>query len=347
MHHKNIYFYHIDYLGVERTIRNIKMKTLTEAMKLQLFVQILFGQSPFLLWKNKIRPNRYIELYYIVSMCVYPPSVMYIVYNMLLDPRNIINNHGYLWTMIASFEILFTNIAFPLLLLYSFMWRQEQIKFWTRLLAIDKVLHTRFKVDFKPIYVHLYRRILIVFVVFYIYYSGISAGLLYTLIETRQVKVHSIVFSLIYQIEQCATGLLTISVINVFQLVRTRFRLLQNFCTTAPTVPVNENNRAEVASLKARSQQISTWTLTFKEMCALIDLLSKKLGMLLMLRFAHDFTLLTSQFYLIFWIMRDNKESDKYVFVVLICYWMVQNAVKIGGIGWMAHVTANEVYDAM
>lgn len=309
------------------------MKSLQEALRVQFIIQIYLGQSPFQLKNNKFQRSRSIELYYIICPILYVPFVLYNLFGMLHESNAIFTTEGYLWSLIAAFELIFTNIAFPLLLLHSYLWRLDQINFWNRMIAIDNVLRTQFQIDFHKLYTKIRRRTIVVLAFCFLYYCGIAISICNTLKAVDLIRFHTVLFSLCYQTEQCGTGLFTIALINKLLTLRTRFRLLR-LSQAGLIAPFNK---------PSSGQPIAVWTKTFKELCGLIDLLSRKIGMLLLLRFAHDFTLLTSQCYLIFWTINDDDPDEWIYNIGVVSYWMVQNIVKIGAMGWLAHVTANEV----
>lgn len=309
------------------------MKTIIEALKIQIYLEIIFGLAPFLIRKNQLKTSSKIETYYKCCLCSYPFLIGFMTYSSVTELKTWFFSAGYLWVLISMFELVFTNVAFPLLVLQSFLWRHDQIQFWNQIIYIDKVLRTIFTINMLPTYNHLRFRNIFLLILTLIYYFVISMWILIKVVLTGALEVYTTMFLIWYHMEQGLTGLMTTKIINKFLTIRTLFRRLEE-------AQIGMNRGGSNGELK---EFISMWTDTFKQTCRLIDLLSKKVGMILLLRFAHDFTLLTSQSYLIYWSYIKFNGTKRWMYILMMIYWMWPNVMKIGGVAWAAQITASEV----
>lgn len=312
------------------------MKTIIEALKFQFYIQILFGLSPLLMHKNQLKASRAVDTYMIFWLLVYPVLIFVLTYNTWRDLYQVFSSAGYLWLMISTFELVFTNILFPLLVLHSFRWRHSEMNFWLRIVAIDTTLQTQFSLNMRPTYRQLRNRMVAVLLPTYVYYWVISIWILVQLILTKDaLEMFTAMFLVFYAMEQCLTGVYATKVLNEFLILRTLFGRLK----IVPWLLTGAHCRNQ-PELK---QQLVWWTIAFKEICALIDLLNRRNGTVLLFRFAHDFTLLTTQCYMIYLAYVEFHGTDRYLVISMIVYWMGPNVMKMGFVAWGAQITVFQV----
>lgn len=310
------------------------MDNLFDSMRLQLFLQAVCGISPFTRQGNRVVSSRWMNVHSLVILVTFVTAVLTSLSELLNEIPEFLENGGYLWGIIIVFELLFTNTAFPLLIVHSMAWKTKQMAFFNRVFALDEKIQQHFRINLQPTHRALFKRSIGMFLISLVYFGGVTT-MAVLILQSSNSKIF-ITYSIAYQLEQATTGLLSTAVINTALILRSRFQLLQ---MVQPTLLRNDGN---IASRKVR---LSVWLFNFKELCSLVDLLSQNFGVILIVRFAHDFTLLTSQCYLIFWILFSVASSTphKWVYVTMVCYWMLQNILKIGATALVAQMTINEV----
>lgn len=311
------------------------MENFFDSMRVQLFLQAAFGISPFIRRGNRVVSSRWINAHSIVILIIFVFVVWTSIIEILKEVSGWTESGSYLWMIIIFFELIFTNTAFPLLIVHSLLWKKQQMDFFNRVFALDESMQQHFRINIQPTHRALFIRTIGMFLICFLYYGIITffaiVGPLTSSTENKFVT-----YSLAYQLEQIATGFLSSAVINAALILKSRFQLLQMVQL------ILLSSDGDIASRKLR---LSVWLFNFKELCSLVDLFSQKFGAILIVRFAHDFTLLTSQCYLIFWIIFSvaSSNANKWGYVSLVCFWMLQNIVKIGATAIVAQMTINEV----
>lgn len=112
-----------------------------EALKTQLRFQTVCGISTFSLFNgDHAERNRFIEIYQILLGVGFIITVIFSFSTRFYTYLAHIVGDSYLWAAIIGFELTFTNIAFPLMLLHSFLSKQKHISFLNRIHSIDKML---------------------------------------------------------------------------------------------------------------------------------------------------------------------------------------------------------------
>lgn len=314
------------------------MNNFFDSQRVQLFLQSFFGTSPFVRRGNRMVSSGWMTIQSSLILITYVVLVTICLSELMSELSGWSINGGYLWVIIVAFELMFTNAAFPLLIIHSLIFKKRQIDFYNRMFDIDEKLQQHFKMDLRPLHRSIHIRNIGTALLCATYFGGITFIMLLTYFKFDLNSKSIAIYSLVYQYEQAATGMLSSAIINTTLILRSRFRLLQ----IAQPQLLNGND----VTATTRKLRFSVWLSTFKELCGLVDAVSENVGIILIVRVAHDFTLLTSQCYLIFWIYIDNTGTDKFVLVCLVLYWMLQNVVKIGVTALVNQVTINEVYIA-
>lgn len=312
------------------------MDNFFDSQRVQLFLQTFYGMTPFVRRENRMVASGWMIVYSSLILLTYVILVSICISDLLSELSEWSLNGGYLWVIIVSFELMFTNAAFPLLILHSLVFKKRQMDFYNKILDIDERLQQHFKMNLRPLHKAIQTRNIGTAVLCFAYYGGVSAIMTLAFFKFDSSSKGVALYSFVYQFEQMATGMLSSSIINTTLILRSRFRLLQ---LAHPLLLSGKD-----VSTTTRKLRFSVWLFTFKELCSLVDSISENVGVILIVRVAHDFTLLTSQCYLIFWIYIDNTGTDKFLYVCLVLYWMLQNLVKIGVTALVNQVTINEVH---
>lgn len=301
--------------------------TFFSAIKFPLYLQRNYLISPFELKDDRLIATKlrtsltyvFLLLYYVI-LC----SSLYILWNEGILQENKPNT--YLWNVIAVFEFLFTNLSHPILVIYAERTKEVQILFYNRLKEMDELILNDFEVviDYRKFRTRVRCAIGSVLA----YYDGafvLALVLLYRISSFRSFAF--IMFLVTYQIEQLSSGLMSFSYHLSVILIRERFKVLNDVAVGIQRKVVDK------ADVEKRCKHICRLLKAFKEMCTTVDILNEVHGPMVLIRTAHDFTLATSQCYLICWLFleqADDSDGKKVSLVVAVVIWLIQNLLKIG-----------------
>lgn len=308
--------------------------TYLDAIRVPLRVQRLFGLSVFVhTADNQLRTSASIT----IGACLYIIAYLLAVVVSLLWIRSagvdwpLARRHGYLWLIIATFEVGFTVGTYPVLLAFSLYTRPVQMAVLLRLHRLDERLSDTFAVDRRPFYARLVRNQNRQLIAWLLYYALLS-GLLTALMSAHGYDAAGFaLFAAAYQLEQCTTGLLTWTITNCVHVLADQFgalRTVQRTLMMRPPPPL-----ADADGRTQLKRQLAVLMATFRDVCELIEQISDNMGAVFVLRYAHDFTLVTSQCYLVYWIVLENgarMDAATWALLGSVLLWMVQNVVRIG-----------------
>lgn len=310
---------------------------LWSSLKVTLVLQRIYCLSPFYFDGKRLRSPWPVQLYtygyLILYLTILAISVFYLrtlAYLKQFLPA------GFLWTVLSGFEFAFTNASFVLVLIILEISKPDQMDFLHRVAAVDDRLQRHFDatVNFNRLkqyngYAWLGQSF---------YYQGLAILLAIYVGSSGHSLVLPFVFA--YQLEQATAFGLAILIVNYMLLLRARFRLVDR---------LHDDLWREYLTVTGRRQQdallrrIIVLFQIFKELWDLVLLLDKAFGLAMLVRFAHDFTLLNTQLYLIFWIGRDTDTLDDLWYIAVALVWMLPNVIKIGCTTVMVDRTINEV----
>lgn len=198
-----------------------------------------------------------------------------------------------------------------------------------------------------PIHADFRRRSWTFLSIGFTYYWAITAIFAFGMYKQNLFEFGIIWYSMAYQAEQQSTGLLFSAMITSLHLVKMRFGELQRLWSQSILFKLSmQQDGGQITELFTTENiaikcDISVWMCIFKELCSLIDLLSETWGVVLIVRMMHDFTLLVSQMYVIYWILTSAQYN--LAFVMIVTFWMLQNVIKIFGIPNAARVMITQV----
>lgn len=241
---------------------------------------------------------------------------------------------SYLWAVIAGFEILFNNVGFIVSMILCECKKKRQLSFLNQIFDIDEVIKNDFRMEIR--YKNLYVNNIVAVLLCLIYYEGLTAFVLYFLYHHGLTSFGLYVFAFLYQYEQICSGMLSLSYINYVLLLRERFRILKD-------IQIESTNESTTIANPSNVARISKLFLTYKQLCSLVELINDNYGIMLIIRIAHDFTLTTSQVYLISWVFMDSNVTNKVELIACVAFWMIQNIVKIGLTALSTELTVKEV----
>lgn len=246
-------------------------------------------------------------------------------------------SYGYLWAIIGYFEFIFTNTLYIVCVVYVEVHKNQQIQLINRMCQIDKTFQLHHK-DLHLDYDSLRRRQALMLFLCFLYYILEMAHILLVLIRNNLNTRGVVLFLFTYQIEQLCTGLVTVTIVNMLVIIKGRFTLLKS----VRTIVFDKDDKFKRNSI-ATKLKLGQMLGLFKELCELINVMNRDVGLVLFFRTAHDFTLATSQCYLIYWIITGNFGSAKYDIVATLFIWMAQNFIKFVATTFIAHSTIKEV----
>lgn len=314
-------------------------RNIYDAYQIQIKLQTASGIYIFSRSGDRVTLSRLSEIYSLTLCAAFISTVILSFYTSLFTFLAHIIGDSYLWAAIIGFEITFTNIAFPIMLLHSFVYKQKHIDLLNRIADIDTILIDKFQFDLTHVHHRLRRRSWIFLSLGIIYYILISLIVAYGMAAQKLREFGIYCYVLAYQFEQQSTGLLYSAMASSMFLVRARFSLMLKLWPKM----ISKESLGKGGTTKVKVD-MSRWMGLFKELCLLMDLLSETWGLLLIVRFVHDFALLVSQLYVIYWILMDNtRNNNSVVYVSVVTFWMLQNILKIVGISVSATLTSEEV----
>lgn len=303
---------------------------LWDALKPTMIFQRVYCISPFQRVGNLLEPSLISSIYGLFSVILYYALMGYSAY-LIIKVGNVVPlfQKSYIWAVIGGFEILFNNVGLIVLMILSEFKKKQQLSFLNQIYVIDETIKREFRMDMEIKYKSLYLQNVAAVLLCLIYYEGLTVCVLYFLYGYGLTSSGLYIFAFLYQYEQISSGTMSLTYINYVLLIRERFRILKN-------IQVQLTNESNVL-------KISKLFLTYKDLCSLIELVNDNYGITLIIRIAHDFTLTTSQVYLISWVFMDSSVTNKIELIMCITLWMIQNIVKIGFTTLSAELTVKEV----
>lgn len=230
---------------------------------------------------------------------------------------------GYLWTILAGYEILYSNAQFILNVILVDAGKWQQMEFLHKINDIDRRLADTFHmcVDFCR-----YRqRIFYATISFLLYFYGFTIGLCYLAHSYGNYRL--LLFVLTYQFVQMSLANTVFAAINSAFLIRDRFKLL--------TTIYQHTNRDLGYNFTANDKQqflvkIQMIFCVFKELCDLIKLLDEYSGWNYILSLVQDFTLPLIRWYFTFYILWEDGIECNGVYVGITFVWSIGTLSKSG-----------------
>ncbi|XP_037044662.1 putative gustatory receptor 2a [Bradysia coprophila] len=321
---------------------------LWDALNVTFNVQRFFCTFPLSRQGNQIVPSPFATCYSIVSMIVYINVLTLAVYVLRTEQttKNVQPvesekrlSNSYLMILIVIFELVFNNVAILVIVLFSHIKQNSQIRFLQKLYDIDLVIMDELKMDIN--YQRLRGMCYSAYIAIFIYFAALNCYLFYKLHAFNSLTPGVAFMATLYQFQQSATAITTWTYVNYVTLVWNRFILIrkrqEDLSKEKKMLLKTGVKYTENVSL------LSTLLMSYKELCSCIDVLNNLSGSILILMIAHDFTLTTSQVYLISWIIMDNYGEDKFELAFAVFLWMFPNLVKMGLTTFFTDITVDEV----
>lgn len=306
-----------------------------EAMKYQIVLQQFLLIAPFRVANNRVKSSVTHNVYIIFMTSCFLINIAiaaYIIRSGFDGSDKLRFGNGYLWGIIGIFELTFSNISFPILVIHTLINRCHQINFLNKICEIDETLNEKFGVDTNRLNDYQRWRSY-----FFIVWSNLYYWTLYylTFVYVIPPDLYSkwglMMILVANQMEQSSMGLLTWTIIYYCTIIRIRFVMLES-------INMVEILRSE--NVKRKRQLMATWLTVYQDLCRLIEKMNTGWGLVIATRYSHDFTLLISQMYLMYWIVEQGRQTYVFIFVL---YWSIQNVLKLLGMGLSADMATREV----
>ena len=174
-----------------------------------------------------------------------------------------------------------------------------------------------------------------------VYYNIILTFTSYFLIlNLKTLGGHSIFVT--YVCSTTLSAIFTYGFICYVMLIKDRFQIINRKLSKMVGGPLQSPlKRKNKMSLCV---EMIKFTKMYKSLCCGIDDVNKIYGFSMVLHFAHDFTLLTSQIFGIFYISFGAEWHEKQIMRIFGMFiWLLPNMLKMTGICLVCHITRNEV----
>lgn len=304
------------------------------AMKYQIHLQQFLLIAPFHVVNGRVEPSTLLTFYLLGSVVSYVANILIAISLVRTDGslRLLHFENGYLWAIIVAFELIFATVSYPILIVHTLLNRRHHINFLNTISDIDERLADEFGVDTDSVNSGKRCRSYFFIVTSTLYFWSLWYLVFFHVLPPAYVTKKGLMLLLLAnQAEQGSMGLLTLTIINHCTFIRMRFRMLQSIDMAAVL---------GLADVQRRRRLTGSWLTMFRDLCGLIEKMNRGWGFVIAWRYSHDFTLLISQLYLMYWIFDRSGALMKMAFIA---YWAMQNVVKLVGLGLSATLATRKV----
>lgn len=240
--------------------------------------------------------------------------------------------------MVVTVEVISTTICSFYFMFNSILTRHSQIAFMDRLQKIDELLFTSFRSSMNPA---MFRNVsLTIILSILIYYFG---ALLKIVLKVEDLAIFgTTIISMNYLLLASISGIFTLAFICYVTAIFLRtYQLNQKLKEVVRFPPEILETKFETKSKLCL--EVMKYTRVYRLLCTSVGDLNQIFGFSLVMNFAHDFILLTSLIFMMFYLSFYDgwEESKDKVFIYFI--WLFPNAMKITFSCLACHFTRNEV----
>lgn len=291
---------------------------LWKSIRITFLLQRIYCVSPFYLDRsqNKLKVSIFTRMYtfFVLSIIVSLIWISVFDWNVFQTILYLLP-HGYLWMILTIYELLSINFQFILNILIINSNKFMQIELLHRIFHIDQQLYAEFgaSIDFKKNHQHA----VCALIVFNVYYYGLMIVACYW--SYINDKYALILFICIFQFEQLALAIMTLSCANYIFLIRARLQLLRQIYRKFEYNFMRQPH-AEVKGVYKQNilHQLRTIFEVFKELCNLIQMMGRFSGWNGVLILVHDFTWSLIQGYFLFYILLDDQEKHFIIYAAVV-----------------------------
>lgn len=291
------------------------------SIQFTLFFQRIHGLSSFTIQKNKPIHSWFLTIFSFLQLILLVGSTAWSIYMIIAkDSIKHFFDSGYLWGVIIIFELIVSNIFYILMIIHCEYNKIDRMTYLELICEMDVELFEHF--DVQPNYKKQRWFGLFMALSVMLYFQMLRIIAIGYFTNANMVSIESMILINCYILEQVSVSIESIAYIVQIKIIAERFYLIEKI---QQHIVVNQDQ----IDLVDYTQKVSILFKSFRKLCNAIVNINSKSGILLVFQYAHDFTLTTSQCYVIFWIFIDNPGDDRYVYIVNIFIWMIHNASKI------------------
>lgn len=244
--------------------------------------------------------------------------------------------------MIIAIEGGLTLLSYIYFVVSAFLNRKKQIELLEKILEVDNYMKSSFNIKVNHV---LYRNLSIfVLSVITIYYNVVILPAV--VIGTFREIISQGLVLLAYMVQSTSSGVFAFGYYHYVFLIQQRFATINTSLVELREMdkqPKQKVGKRQMAKSNIKCQQMMHFTKLYKMLCSSIEDMNDIFGFSMVINFAHDFTLLTTQIFMIFTIMRNELNWESIIRLAAVIIWLIPNFTKMSITCFMCHLTRNEV----
>lgn len=244
-----------------------------------------------------------------------------------------------LFSLIGYLEFSLTLINAMFFLITAMLKRRKQIKFIEKMEKMDEAMKQTFNMKYK--YSRFKLISIIALTIVFIYYNIVVSFVVYFFLLDIHTESAIMTF-IIYIVLTATSGIFTYGFVCYVVLIETRLMKVNKKLSEIVRFPP-EVLEEQYKTKDALCKEMMRFTKMYKNLCSCVDDLNLIYGSSMVLQFAHDFTLLTTQIFAMFYIGFFDDPEDSLQNILALGVWMLPNIVKMSFICFTCHMTRNEV----
>ena len=213
------------------------------------------------------------------------------------------------------------------------------MKFIEKIQKIDETLRYTFKtiIDYR-----MYKTVSsIVLIVALVYYNIIVTCVMFFFLLNLH-SVSAFVTFIVYSMLSSTSGIFTYGFVSYVVLIRNRLHKVNEKLEEIVRFPP-EVLEKQYKTKDALCRELMRYTKIYKDLCSCVNDLNEIYGSSMVLHFAHDFTLLTTQIFSMFYIGFYEGFEESFPKILALIVWLLPNIIKMSFICFSCHMTRNEV----
>lgn len=225
-------------------------------------------------------------------------------------------------------------------LINAILKRHDLINLIEKLKKIDETLKRTYAVLINHT---RFNRVSIFFlIIVLVYYNIVVTFVVYSSLDEAIDSINGLIIFMIYIVQAATSGIFTHGFISYAVAIYARVMKLNQKLATIVCYP------PELLELKYKTKndlcmEMMRFTKIYKQLCSCVEDLNRIYGFSLVLHFTHDFTLLTSQIFSMFYVSFYEPWPESQLKIIGLAIWMMPNILKITAICFVCHMTRNEV----
>lgn len=218
--------------------------------------------------------------------------------------------------------------------------RRHQINFIERIEKIDETMKKTFNIKF---YNSIYRTVsILALIIIFVYYNATVSTIMYFFL--LDIQSPSAIFTfVVYIYLSASSGIFTYGFVSYVILIQIRLMKMNKKLGVIVQIPP-EILEKQYKTKDALCMEMLRFTKMYKNLCSCVEDLNEIYGNSMVLIFAHDFTLLTTQIFAMFYIgFYESDPSKFHTKIIALMVWLLPNIIKMSFICFTCHMTRNEV----